>query len=283
MSTLDERIERLTGSPPVGSAPLSGGCVGDVRHVRLANGESVVVKSGGRGDALAVEGWMLRTLRERANLPVPDVIYADDGVLIIEFIEAGDPITPAAETHAAELLAGLHGVSDDRYGLDRDTVIGGLTQPNAPADSWIEFFRDRRLLYMAREAHVAGRLPDDVMRRIERFAARLDARLVPPEKPSLIHGDMWGGNVLVRADRIAAFVDPAIYFADPEIELAFSTLFSTFGEPFFRRYGEIAPLRPGFFETRRDLYNLYPLLVHVRLFGGGYVGAVERVLRGLGA
>jgi fructosamine-3-kinase len=89
---------------------------------------------------------------------------------------------------------------------------------------------------------------------------------------------MWGGNVLVRDGRIAGFVDPAIYFADPEIELAFSTLFSTFGEPFFRRYSEIRPLRPGFFEVRRDLYNLWPLLVHVRLFGGAYVASVERTL-----
>ena len=76
---------------------------------------------------------------------------------------------------------------------------------------------------------------------------------------------------------------PAIYFADAEIELAFATLFNTFGDSFFARYSERRPLRPGFFEERRDLYNLYPLLVHVRLFGGGYVGAVERILDRFGA
>ena len=89
---------------------------------------------------------------------------------------------------------------------------------------------------------------------------------------------MWSGNVLTKDGRIAGFVDPAIYYADSEIELAFSTLFSTFGDAFFRRYDELRPLRPGFFEERRDLYNLYPLLVHVRLFGGSYVGSVERAL-----
>jgi fructosamine-3-kinase len=93
---------------------------------------------------------------------------------------------------------------------------------------------------------------------------------------------MWGGNVLVNDGCIAGFIDPAIYYADPEIELAFSTLFSTFGEPFFRRYSEIRPIRPDFFEVRRDLYNLWPLLVHVRLFGGGYVRQVERILKSLG-
>ena len=93
---------------------------------------------------------------------------------------------------------------------------------------------------------------------------------------------MWGGNVLVKGGRIAGFVDPAIYYADPEIELAFSTLFSTFGDAFFARYAELRPLRPGFFEERCDIYNLYPLLVHVRLFGGGYVGSVSGTLSRFG-
>ena len=106
----------------------------------------------------------------------------------------------------------------------------------------------------------------------------LDRWLVEPARPSLIHGDMWGGNVLARGGRIAGFVDPAIYYADPEIELAFSTLFSTFSDAFFERYGALRPLRPGFFEQRRDLYNLYPLLVHSRLFGGPYPDAVARTL-----
>jgi fructosamine-3-kinase len=114
---------------------------------------------------------------------------------------------------------------------------------------------------------------------IERVAARLPDLVGEPAPPGLVHGDAWTGNVLVRDGRVAAFIDPAIYFADPEIELAFGTLFGTFGEAFFRRYGEIRPLRPGFFEVRRDVYNLYPLLVHVRLFGGGYVGQVAGIVR----
>ena len=84
--------------------------------------------------------------------------------------------------------------------------------------------------------------------------------------------------MIARGDRIAGFIDPAIYHADAEIELAFTTLFNTFSTPFFRRYHEIRPIRDGFFDLRRDLYNLYPLLVHVRLFGGGYVGAVAGIV-----
>ncbi|HSV29699.1 MAG TPA: fructosamine kinase family protein, partial [Candidatus Omnitrophota bacterium] len=208
-------------------------------------------------------------------LPVPEVLHADDGLLLMEHVEAGGTMTDAAEEHAAELLARLHAMTWHSYGAERDTVIGGLHQPNPPTARWLDFFRDHRLLFMAAEAHRAGRLPAPLLRRIETLAGRLGEWIEEPARPALIHGDCWGGNVLVRAGRVAAFIDPALYYADPEIELAFTTLFGTFGDPFFRRYG---PLRPGFWEVRRDLYNLYPLLVHVRLFGGGYVGDVERIV-----
>jgi fructosamine-3-kinase len=136
---------------------------------------------------------------------------------------------------------------------------------------------------MAGLARAAGSLPMAMLQRLERLAARLDTLLEEPPYPSLLHGDLWTGNVLVgRGGRIAGFVDPAIYFGHPEIELAFGTLFGTFGAPFFRRYAEQRPLTPGFFELRRDLYNLYPLLVHVCLFGAGYLGGIERTLGRLG-
>jgi fructosamine-3-kinase len=250
--------------------------------VCLADGASIVAKLGPPGGGLAVEGWMLGYLAAHTDLPVPEIVHASDTLLLMSHIDAGDAITPAAESHAAELLAALHQVTAPEFGLERDTVIGGLGQPNPRGPAWIPFFRDHRLLYMAREALDAGRLAPRIMGRLETLAGRLDRWLDEPDRASLIHGDMWGGNVLVRNGRIAGFVDPAIYYADPEIELAFSTLFSTFGEAFFRRYGEIRPLRPGFFETRRDLYNLSPLLVHVRLFGGGYVEPIERTLTNLG-
>ena len=282
MESPRERIAAALGVDSVELAPLAGGCVGEVYRVRLADGGSLVAKLGPPDGALAVEAWMLGYLTEHTVLPVPEVLHASNSMLLMSHIESGDAITPSAETHAAELLAALHDVSAPAFGLERDTVIGGLAQPNPPSSAWIPFFRDHRLLYMGREALDAGRLTVEIMVRLERLAGRLDRWLEEPERPSLIHGDMWGGNVLVKAGRIAGFVDPAIYHADAEIELAFSTMFTTFGEAFFRRYAEIRPIRPGFFEIRRDLYNLWPALVHVRLFGGGYVSSVERTLEILG-
>ena len=222
---------------------------------------------------------MLRRLAADLPLPVPAVRHADDDLLLMDHVEAGDPFDDRAQEHAAELLAELHKMSWHAYGLERATVIGGLFQPNPPTTRWLDFFRDHRLLFMAEEAHNAGRLPVAAMGGVERLAVRLEHWIDEPAVPSLIHGDCWGGNVLCRQGRVAAFIDPAIYYADPEIELAFGTLFADFGPAFFRRYNEIRPLHPGFFEARRDLYNLYPLLVHVRLFGGAYVDQVGHLLR----
>lgn len=225
---------------------------------------------------------MLRYLAEHSALPVPEVLHAEDTLLLMTAVETDGGINAAAEADAGTLLANLHAVSADAFGFEHDTLIGALRQPNPWTLCWLEFFREYRLLYMAREALNAGRLPVGLMGRIETLAGRLDRWIEEPERPSLIHGDMWTGNVLCRGGRIAGFIDPAIYYADAEIELAFSTLFGTFGTPFFESYQRHQPLRPGFFECRRDLYNLYPLLVHVRLFGGHYVSSVESIVHRFG-
>lgn len=273
MTDLHGRVAEVLRSAVRRDDPLAGGCVGDVRKLTLQDGRRVVAK---RGRGLALEGMMLSYLIEYTRLPVPAVLYADDDLLLLEYVESGEGISDSAETDAAEHLAALHGVTAPRFGFACDTVIGGLPQPNAESGSWIEFFRDRRLMHMARMAYEAGQLPGDVLGRVEDLCGRLDRWIKEPDAPRLIHGDMWTGNVLVRGGRVAAFVDPALSYADPEIELAFATLFGTFGEAFFRRYGELRPIAPGFFEERRGLYNLYPLLVHVRLFGGSYVPALTK-------
>jgi fructosamine-3-kinase len=221
---------------------------------------------------------MLRYLRGRTDLPVPVVFYGSEALLLMEFVEGTNRFSDEAERHAAELLAALHGITADGYGHERDTLIGSLDQPNPWTEDWVEFFRERRLLYAARAAHGAGRLPDEDLSRVERLADRLEDLVEVPNPPALVHGDAWRGNVLAKGGRISAFLDPAIYHADYEIELAFISLFNSFGDAFMRRYAEIRPIRPGFFEGRRDLYNLYPLLIHTYYFGGGYLGSVRRIL-----
>ncbi|MCB8968615.1 MAG: fructosamine kinase family protein [Ardenticatenaceae bacterium] len=278
-----DEIEAVLGTAVLDVSPLSGGCIGQVYRVRLANGETAVVKADdGAHPKLDVEGYMLRYLAAQAALPVPAVLHSAPHLLIMSFLPGESHFSGAAQAHAAELLAALHDISAPAFGLEQDTLIGGLHQPNPWTDSWLTFFREQRLLYMGREGMRNGRLPAAVFARLEKFCGQLQRWLAEPERPSLLHGDVWTTNVLAVGDRITGFVDPAIYYGHPEIELAFTTLFGTFDRAFFARYQEIRPLPPGFFEERRDIYNLYPLLVHVRLFGGSYVHSVTNTLRRFG-
>lgn len=293
MPDLRVTIEHLTGRRVASLSPLGGGCIADVRRVDFADGSPpAVVKHDDGSDAstLPCEAFMLRHLARRSRLPVPEVIAEARGVLLLSCIRTSGGITVAAQRHAADLLADLHAVrpeppNERRFGFERDTVIGSLPQPNGWMDRWVDFFRERRLLPTAETARRRGGLSQPAHARLLRLAARLGELIDEPPHPSLIHGDVWSGNVLCDDGRVAAFIDPAIAFAHPEQELAFTTLFGTFGAPFFERYREIRPIPPGFDDgprPRRDVYNLYPLLVHAALFGPSYGADVDSTLRRLG-
>ena len=280
--TISQQIQDVLGQPAHDLAPLSGGCIAEVFRAKLEDGRAIVVKAGRSESGLGREGRMLQYLGEHTKLPVPEVIYSEDRLLIMSWLPSGGRLNGPAEEHAADLIADLHDISAAHFGFVSDTVIGGLPQPNPTSLAWIDFFRDHRLLFMAGEAYKIKRLPLNILNRLEEFSETLESRLLEPDNPSLIHGDLWGGNILCSNDKITGLIDPAIYYAHAEIELAFSTLFSTFGERFFRRYQEHRAIAPGFFEERLDIYNLYPLLVHVRLFGGHYVSQVEQTLKRFG-
>jgi fructosamine-3-kinase len=281
--SLTQEAEAALGAVVSDVAPLSGGCVAQVYQLLLKDGRRIVAKAEDRADPrLEVEAYMLQYLASHSTLPVPQVLFVDESMLLLEYLQGSSHFGRGAQQHAAELLAELHGVSATEFGLEQDTLIGGLHQPNKPGESWIEFFAEQRLRYMAGEALRVGGLPESVWHRLARLCDQLDRWLLEPQKPSLIHGDVWTTNVLARGERITGFVDPAIYYAHAEVELAFTTLFGTFGEPFFERYHELRPIAPGFFEERKDLYNLYPLLVHVRLFGGSYVHSLVTTLTRFG-
>lgn len=283
--TLKERLKIALGSSVVEMSPLPVGFGLTGRKVILADGRCLAVKACDRGShtSLEIEAFMLGELERLSELPVPHVHFAGPNLLVMDLIETdGAPITLKVERHAAELIAQLHAVPRASFGYARDTLIGPLAQPNAESPRWIPFFREHRLMYMARAAQHEGQLPLALLMRLERLSERLEDYLFEPPFPSLLHGDLWTGNVLVRGNRIAGFIDPAISCGHPEIELAFTTLFGTFGRAFFDAYAALQPLEPGFHATRLSLYNLYPTLVHLRLFGAGYLAGIEQALAKLG-
>lgn len=280
---LRNRIESFCGAKIVRLAALSGGCIAQVRLIVLADGRELVAKIGQAGgdNGFAIEGAMLAYLGEKTSMPVPTPYLIEDDLLLMSCLSSSGGMTRRGQEEVAEAVAALHNVRAESFGFGYDTLIGGLHQPNPRYDRWIDFFGQQRLLYMAEECLKVGHIDAALMGRIEAFLPRLNNWIDEPPYPSLIHGDLWSGNVLYEAGGFAGLVDPALYYADAEMEMTFSTVYSSFGDPFFQRYKEIRPLRPGF-KDRREIYNLFPLLVHARLFGGGYPQAVGRVLGAFG-
>lgn len=275
--TLDEAVAAACGSTPRAHAPLYGGCIAEVWRLDFDDRPPLVAKVAPEG-GLAIEGCMLDYLARHTALPVPATRHVADDLLLMDYVEHVGRCSRAAEEDAAERLAALHGITAEAFGFARDTVIGALPQPNPWTASWHDFYRDQRLLVMGRIARESGRLPAATHRALERFCARLGDFIDQPPAPGLVHGDVWAGNVLFAENQVAAFIDPALYFADPEVEIAYIELLSTFGAAFHRRYRERRPLRPGYAEGRRDVYNLFPLLVHTEICGGGYAQMVQDIL-----
>lgn len=259
---------------------LEGGQIGSVRRVDLADGSSVVAKTG--ETSLEVEAFMLEALATESKLPVPDVYDADSDLLVLEYVPGTTNHGPTVARDAADHLARLHDVGAEAFGFERDTLTGPVRQPNPWTDSWIEFYREQRLAHVAGLALESGSLSPSVAKRLGTLCSELEELLSEPAAPALIHGDVWTTNVLSRNGEVTAFLDPATYYAHPEVELAYVDWTGTFGEEFFERYRERRGIEAGFFERRRHVYRLYPLLVHVHLFGGWYPGRLAATLERLG-
>lgn len=170
----------------------------------------------------------------------------------------------------------MHRNSSGQFGLDHDNYIGSLPQRNRFSASWAEFFVRERLAVQLQLAIDGGRIERQIASKFSAVFQRLH-EWVPAEPPALLHGDLWSGNLLTSFAGNPCLIDPAVYFGHREMDLAMMRLFGGFHVDCFHAYAETFPLTPGF-EDRADLYNLYPLLVHVNLFGGGYAAQVASII-----
>jgi fructosamine-3-kinase len=222
----------------------------------------------------------LDRLRSTSTLPVPAVLaYGEDHDttwLLLEWIE---PASPSRDhwRNFGQRLARLHRHTNDHFGLERDNYIGSLIQRNDPDRDWSSFFIHQRLEPMLKKARDKRKVEGGTALRFERLFSRLDA-LFPKEPPALLHGDLWKGNFLTGSDGEAWVVDPAVYYGHREMDIAMSRLFGGFEAEFYLAYDQEYPLEKGW-QERIDLCNLYPLLVHVDLFGGSYVTQVDTILK----
>lgn len=273
---IKEKFVEIFGTEVLAIAPLSAAKHAEIFRVTMINKDNYVVKRSPNG--LTDEAEMLKTLSEKGGLPVPKIHYFADNIIIMDYIVSDWHLDESAQKDAAIHLSKLHQVEGPAYGYDHDTLIAGISQPNGWMESWADFFISNRLLYMAERALATAGIDNKLMKKIDKLSAKLPELIGTGNPPVLIHGDCWGGNILSHRGKIEAFVDPAIYYADHEIELAFSTLFSTFDQTFFSHYSKHVDIKPGFFEERRDIYNLYPLLTHATLFGSSYARKVNRIV-----
>jgi fructosamine-3-kinase len=284
---LAAELERALGSPVVRSNGVGGGCINEAAQVVLADGRELFVKT--NPDAppsmFTAEARGLRWLGEARALRVPEVIAVsgpDDPVqfLVLQLVRRGRPARDFDE-RLARGLAALHRFGAPGFGVDHDNFVGRLPQANGPASdpaSWPAFYRERRLEPQLRLASDHGLATARMKRDFTRLFADLPDLCGPPEPPARLHGDLWGGNLMCDADGAPCLIDPAVYGGHREIDLAMMRLFGGFGARVFAAYDEAWPLADGH-EARVDLYQLYPLMVHVNLFGGGgYTGSVEEAL-----
>lgn len=270
------------GGRATGARAVAGGDVNRALRVELADGRRLFVKHGVAGGhaMYAAEAAGLAWLSDAQALPVPAVVAVgdEDGppFLALEWLDLGPP-GPGHDEALGRGLAALHRAGAPGFGLERGGFIGPLPVPNDPAPTWAAFYGERRLLPLTRRAVADGRLGPDALARIEALCARLEDLLGPEEPPARLHGDLWAGNAVVLADGGPALVDPAAFGGHREIDLAMMRLFGGFSERVHAAYAEAHPLADGW-EDRVELMQLLPLLVHVVLFGGAYVGSFERAL-----
>ncbi len=259
---------------------LAGGCVNQSVQVVTDTG-SFFVKWNETADrhVFEAEAQGLEILRQANEIGIPEVIghgqNAQRNYLILEFLEFNQP-KPDYWATLGESVARLHTHTQAQFGLAHDNFIGSLPQNNAPTDNWIDFFIERRLKPQAGLAMYNHAMPMEMYGQLTKFYARLP-ELLPVEKPALLHGDLWSGNLLTGRNGHACLIDPAVYYGHREAEMAFTRLFGGFEPDFYASYQAAFPLQPGF-EHRIEIYNLYPLLVHVNLFGASYLPGIERVL-----
>lgn len=265
------RAEELLGAAVVATAPVAGGDISTATRLRLSNGTTALMKTLPHAPAgfFEAEAAGLRWLAEvEDGVPVPPVLAVDAECLILTWVEPSAKQGLEAAIAFGHALAATHAAGGAAYGAERDGFIGRLPMPNRTSPTWAEFYAVRRVLPYLKLARDRDAITPEDARTVESVVGRLPG-LVPEEPPSRLHGDLWNGNCLWSADGVHV-IDPAAYAGHREVDLAMLHLF---GLPHLQRvvqaYDEVTPLAEGW-EDRVALHQVFPLLVHACMFGGGY-------------
>ncbi len=280
---LQHRLEELLDCSIKQGRSVSGGSINQAAKITCSDDRELFVKwnRSAPDDMFPKEQKGLDLLKSaNSGLHCPKVIdtgSTDDGArfILMTYIQQGKAESNSSQTFG-EQLAALHRVTADNFGLGHDNYIGRLPQSNAKHANWIDFFVEERLEPQLTSAIDNGKLSSSIKTNFSNLYSKLPD-LLPNEPASLLHGDLWGGNYCYNSDGNPAIYDPAVYYGNREIEIAFTHLFGGFSSGFYRSYQQTLPLEPHF-EECKDIYNLYPLLVHTNMFGGSYATQVKSIV-----
>ncbi len=274
------KIDQIINEKVVSNRPVGGGCIADSRIIETESGKQYFVKSySGLGKSiLQNEANGLRELEKADAIKVPHVVYQDNEILILEYINSGRKRKDFSEVFGRQ-FAEMHRYTSNLYGFYEDNYIGANPQKNTPQmDNWADFYWQNRLIYQFKLAERNGYIDSSFHSMITQFEKRVYELIEgSEEKPSVLHGDLWGGNYMVDEAGNPVLIDPAVYYGHREADLGMTMLFGGFDSRFYLAYNEENPLEEGWKE-RMDLYKLYHVINHLNLFGSGYYSQMTSII-----
>jgi len=272
---IKSKIEKELNSEIIDSQSLSGGCISNAYKIKTGVGKIYFLKynSSLNSDMFIKEAHGLQELNKAGVIKIPDVICYDDDYILLEQVEVGKKQKNFAEDFGRK-FALLHKFTSEFYGFFEDNYIGSNPQLNISQENekqdWTKFYFNKRILFQLQLAEEIGNSTSELRKSIAALENKIDEIVLDNgEKPSILHGDLWGGNYLVNEEGFACLIDPAVYYGNREADLAMTKLFGGFDSRFYDAYNEIFPLPDGY-EYRENIYKLYHVLNHLNLFGGGY-------------
>jgi protein-ribulosamine 3-kinase len=262
--------------------PVGGGCINETGKVKTNQGNYFAKWNDAKRfpAMLEAEAKGLHLLKEAGEIKIPDVIAqhvaGNMQYLVLEWIESKG-MKKDFWRDFGKSLSGLHRHSSEKFGLEYNNFIGSLPQSNGRHSAWTDFFILERLEPQLKLAQDSKNISNSVSRKFNQLFSRLDT-IFPPEKPALLHGDLWSGNYIVGNTGEPVLIDPAVYYGHREMDIGMAKLFGGFDTGFYESYHEEFPLEKDW-QKRTEISNLYPLLVHTNLFGGSYPRQVEDILQ----
>ena len=275
---LTQELEKELFQPIDSIEPLGGGCIGNAMKVTVENGSSYFIKQYQNKKMHYSEANGLNELKTANAIRIPRVVKVNDRFLVLEFVESGSAQNDFSNKFGRQ-FAEMHKSIGSKFGYFEDNFIGSTEQINVPQnENWVEFYFENRLMFQYRLAEKNGHATAELKTKMKAIEQNIEKILDgSDEPPTLLHGDLWGGNYLVDQRGNPCLIDPAVYYGHREADLAMTKLFGGFDHNFYSSYQEIYPLKAGW-EYRENIYKLYHIFNHLNLFGSGYYSQVISLL-----